>query len=302
MIVGLGNPGDEYINTSTVKGVVFDFIGGEPLMQIDLIQNICDYLYTKMIELDHPWLLYSRISICSNGVLYFKPNVQKFINKYHNFLSFSITIDGDKELHDSCRVDFDGNGSYDRAMSAVKDFYNRYGIMPDTKLTIAPANVNYLYKAIINLIDNGYINIHANCVFENGWTYDDAIIYYNQLKRLANYIIDNDLYNKVNISLFSELKYSPMSPDDNDNWCGGVDNKMFSIDYKGDYYPCIRYMDTSLDNKQKPLKIGSISTGYLSTDEEKENILDSLIICERKSIEILNSAEPCLIDISDMNS
>ena len=30
---------DEYdfINTKTVSGVVFDFIGGEPLMEIDLI-------------------------------------------------------------------------------------------------------------------------------------------------------------------------------------------------------------------------------------------------------------------------
>lgn len=72
-----------------------------------------DYFVKRMIETDHPWQYNWRISISSNGVLYFNPEVQKFINKWMNHLSFNISIDGNKKLHDSCRVFPDGSGSYD---------------------------------------------------------------------------------------------------------------------------------------------------------------------------------------------
>jgi sulfatase maturation enzyme AslB (radical SAM superfamily) len=32
-----------YINTTSVRGVVLDFIGGEPFLQITLISQIIDY-------------------------------------------------------------------------------------------------------------------------------------------------------------------------------------------------------------------------------------------------------------------
>ena len=58
----------------------------------------------------------------SNGILYFEPEVQKFIDKHSTHLSMSISIDGNKELHDSCRVLPDGSGSYDIAMKGVKHY------------------------------------------------------------------------------------------------------------------------------------------------------------------------------------
>ena len=57
------------------------------------------YLH-KLITLNHPWLDGFKISICSNGLLYFNENVQNFLRKYKNFISLTITIDGNKELHD----------------------------------------------------------------------------------------------------------------------------------------------------------------------------------------------------------
>ena len=63
----------------------------------------------KLIELDHPWAMKTMFSICSNGVLYRDEKVQAFLRKWANRLSFSVTIDGNKELHDSCRVFPDGS-------------------------------------------------------------------------------------------------------------------------------------------------------------------------------------------------
>ena len=47
---------------------------------------------------------------------------------------------------------------------------------------------------------------------------------------------------------------------------------MIAIDYQGNFYPCVRYMESSLNGKQKPLNVGNIATSFFNTDEEKENL------------------------------
>lgn len=80
--------------------VVWDFIGGEPTLEMDLIDAISDYIKIQLYELKHKWLYNFRFSICSNGVLYATDKVQNYIKKNINNLSFTITIDGTKEKHD----------------------------------------------------------------------------------------------------------------------------------------------------------------------------------------------------------
>lgn len=261
----------EFANTQKTQAVVLDFIGGEPLMEIDLIHQIVEYYLNKCIELNHPWLYFTKFSICSNGLLYFEPRVQEFFKKYSKFCSFSISIDGNQELHDLCRLDKAGNGTYERAIKASKDYQNRYGSIPPTKMTLSPQNINYVYDAILNLIKEGYNEIPLNCIFEKGWNENHAQIFYNQLKKVANYIIDNKLYDKVYISLLDEDLFKPMSEDDNQNWCGGILDGGISINHTGRFYPCLRYMESSLNGKQPPIILGSIDDGYLTKLEYKNN-------------------------------
>jgi len=49
------------------------------------------------------------------------------MKKHLDHLSFSISIDGNKQLHDSCRIFPDGSGSYDIAMAGVKHWTEVYG-------------------------------------------------------------------------------------------------------------------------------------------------------------------------------
>ena len=52
-----GNKGvGDYINPQKSPGLIIDFIGGEPLLEIELIDQICSYTINRMIELNHPWL------------------------------------------------------------------------------------------------------------------------------------------------------------------------------------------------------------------------------------------------------
>lgn len=210
-----------YINPEKSPFLIMDFIGGEPLLEVDLIDQILDYFIEQAFERMHPWATRYFVSICSNGVLYFEPNVQRFLKKHRNHLSLSITIDGNKELHDSCRVFHDGRPSYDLAVAAAKDWMENYGSM-GSKITIAPENITFLYDALVHMVDLNYDIINANCVFEEGWTPEHATELYNQMKRFADYLLDNNFYDKIYCSLYEDFFFEPMDEEDNDNWCWGA--------------------------------------------------------------------------------
>ena len=42
--------------TEEIKGVIWEFIGGEPFMNIEVIFQITDYIFNFMIKNNHPWL------------------------------------------------------------------------------------------------------------------------------------------------------------------------------------------------------------------------------------------------------
>lgn len=258
----------KYINERDAYGIVLDFIGGEPLLEIDLIDQIVDYFLEKAISLNHRWANLFTISISTNGTLYNEKRVQNFLMKYRGRVSIGITIDGNKELHDKCRKFPDGSGSYDLAADAFVDVINNFGIF-NTKLTIAPANLPYLYDAVVNMYDTFHIStIHANCVFEEGWELHHATEFYWLLKKIANWLLTNKRYLTHNFSLFNFSKYQPMNEKDNDNWCGGT-GKMLAFGVDGTIYPCLRYAQYCVGPDVKPLVIGNVQHGIEKTDAEK---------------------------------
>ena len=77
--------------------VAWEFIGGEPLLEIDLIDELCDYIKLEMFKRDHPWFKKYMFSFSSNGLLYNSAKVQDYISRNKNHISFGITIDGTRE-------------------------------------------------------------------------------------------------------------------------------------------------------------------------------------------------------------
>lgn len=260
------------VTTDNCFAIIFDFIGGEPLIEIDLIDQIVSYTLKQMIQLKHPWTNLFRISICSNGLLYQTEKVQKFLKKYSSICSFTISVDGNEQLHDTCRLDINGNKTYNTVIKAIRHYKKFYTNNISTKMTLSPNNIQYTYDALINLIQENYKIIHFNCIFEKGWNYSHATILYNELKKIADYLINNNLYSEIGLKMFNENWYSPMDISDDKNWCGGVNMKTLAFDGNGNIYPCIRYMDSSLNGKQPAINLGNIYNGYLSTEKEKENL------------------------------
>lgn len=257
----------EYINPIKSPGLVVDFIGGEPFMEIELIDQICTYLMDRLIELQHPWAMRTMFSICSNGVLYRDEKVQKFLSKWANRLSFSVTVDGNKELHDACRVFHDGSPSYDIAIDAVTDWMSR-GYYMGSKITIAPENISFLFDAVKHMVELGYDEINANCVYEKGWTPVHATVLYDQMKRISDYFLDGnfDFEHHMYCSLYNEKFFHPKDENDLQPWCGGVGNSMIACDPDGVIFPCIRYMESSLGGDQVPYSIGDVDNGIAYND------------------------------------
>ena len=262
---------NSYINPEKSPGIIIDFIGGEPLLAIDTITELIEYFKQRTIELEHPWANRHRFSICSNGLLYFDPRVQELLTKYGHEISFSVSIDGIKELHDMCRLQPDGSGSYDIAIAAAQHYMKHYKQQIGSKMTLAPANIEYTSKAIKNLIDLGYDDINLNCVFEEGWTNQDATKLYYQLKDAADYLVQNKKYLEAKVSIFDMNIGKPMISTDIQNWCGGT-GAMLAVDYKGDIYPCLRYMESSVGPNIPKMIIGNVWDGIGIQPEESQRI------------------------------
>ena len=86
------------------ESVVWDFIGGEPFLEIDLIDKICDYIKIELFKRNHHWFNSYRFSFSTNGINYDTEKVQNFIKKNIVHLSIGITIDGTKQKHDLNRI------------------------------------------------------------------------------------------------------------------------------------------------------------------------------------------------------
>ncbi|MBK5239836.1 LAGLIDADG family homing endonuclease [Clostridium sp.] len=196
--------------------VILEFIGGEPLLEIELIDYIVEYFKFKAFEVKSPWATNYMISMSTNGVLFETEKVQNFIKRNLGRVSIGITIDGNKELHDKCRVFHDGKGSYDIVESSVKAWLK---INPDsqTKITLAPENVMFLNDALKNVWSLGLKGAFTNCVFEEGWQTKDATILYYQMIELADYLLEDENYSKYFCSLFDETIGQEVTEDK--NWC-----------------------------------------------------------------------------------
>lgn len=260
-----------YINIEEKRGVILDFIGGEPLLEIDLISEIYDYFIQKCINMNSPWLDCHRISLCSNGVLYNDPKVKKFIKEHLDVLSITISVDGPEYVHDACRVFHDGSGSFSYAVKAMDDVRDTFGVR-NTKATISPDNVHHMGDIVKFFYeDHGFNTILLNCTYEGPWDINTCRVLYDQMIKISDYCYTHDTYSSLYISLFEETFFEPIDytePGENKNWCGGC-GQMIAVNPDGNIYPCLRYMESSIGRDKNPIIIGNINHGIAHTDSEK---------------------------------
>ena len=238
------------------KNVFFEFIGGEPFLEIDMIDSLCDYIKTQMYLKKHPWFDNYMLEFTTNGINYDSEKVQNFIRKNKKHLEIAITIDGTKKKHDTNRIYKNtGRGSYDDVVRNISLWVKQF---PEeaTKVTLSSEDLPYICESILHLFHLGIHKVFMNCVFEDVWKDGDDDIFEEQLVKLADAMIDDELYVDYSCSVFDERIGIPNV--DNKNWCGS--GKMLAIDSAGNFHPCNRFVDFSLREK-KPRIIGNVDEG-----------------------------------------
>ena len=230
------------------KGIVWDFIGGDPLLEIDLIDELTDYITIEQFRCKPEWVGAHRFMITTNGLLYNSDKVQKYLHKNKGNVEIAITLDGNKIKHDLQRVFADGTGSYVKVIENVKLWVEQFP-HASTKATFSHDDLPHLKDSIISIWDQGIHSVGANIVFEDVWQDGDDIIYEEQLNALADYVLENSLWESHYVTFFNPNFGFPNSEADlSRNHCGT--GKMLAIDTKGNLFPCIRFLDFTLGEKK----------------------------------------------------
>lgn len=275
----------DYILAADIKyedAVILEFIGGEPMLEAELISQIVDYFKVTAFMMDHPWYWNYRISICTNGVNYSSKPVQNLILRNYGKISVTITLDGTKEKHDMQRVFPDGSGSFDVINDNIDLWLSQFS--GNTKVTFASDDLPLLKDSIISLWNRGITQIASNVVFEDVWKEGDDKILEEQLISLADYILENKLYDKGYVcTFFDETIGFPY--DDSDlykTYCGA--GKMLAVSSDGRLFPCLRFYGHSLNNHEE-WPVGALNYGI---DMERVRPFMTAAISVQSDSECLN--------------
>ncbi|MGN0706563.1 MAG: radical SAM protein [Faecalibacterium sp.] len=272
----------DFINDRSIA-VVLSFIGGEPLLEAALIERICDYWFAEVYRRRLPLAPFTRISFATNGLLWFDPEAQHLIQKYHDQMSVTVSIDGVRELHDRFRVDENGKGSFSAAFRAFQDG-KKYGWY-NSKMTFVPASFQYIFDSVKMMVEEGCTKIACNYAYEPEYSEQDAAALYAQLKKLADWIIDEN--KDVYVTMLGDHVGYPDELNDR-NFCGGT-GEMLAFAPDGKAYPCIRYAPISIgEEKAEKVCIGD-HKGLWATKPQQE-VRDKLGAITKTS----QSPEKCL--------
>ena len=94
-------------HSGTRRNLEVDFFGGEPLMNWDVVKRLVEYARSVEKERGKNF----RFTLTTNGML-IDDDVIDFANR--EMSNVVLSLDGRKEINDRTRVDYAGNGSYDR--------------------------------------------------------------------------------------------------------------------------------------------------------------------------------------------
>ena len=104
---------EKVLEKNILESVSFIFIGGEPLICMDLMLRIREK--TEKIFTD----IKKFYSIITNGCLLSEKNISSLSKYKWNYIQ--VTLDGSKELHDTIRIKKNNTGTFDTIIEGVRN-------------------------------------------------------------------------------------------------------------------------------------------------------------------------------------
>ncbi len=245
-------------NSGTRRNLEVDFFGGEPLMNFDVVKQLV--AYGRSIEKEKGKNF--RFTLTTNGVL-IDDDVIDFANR--EMSNVVLSLDGRKEIHDRFRVDYAGNGSWEKIVPKFQKLVDaRGGKNYYMRGTFTHANPDFL-EDIKVMLDLGFTELSMEPVVcaagdPSELTEEDLPIILDQYEKLAELMIERDkegnpftFYHYMIDLEDGPCIYKRISG------CGSGTEYM-AVTPWGDLYPCHQFVGDDA------FKLGDIWNGVTNTD------------------------------------
>ena len=239
-----------------------DFFGGEPLMNWDVVKQLVEYARSVEKERGKNF----RFTLTTNGML-IDDDVIDFANR--EMSNVVLSLDGRKEIHDRLRVDYAGNGSYERivpkfqklvAARGNKNYYMRG--------TFTHANPDFT-KDLFHMADLGFTELSMEpvvCAPEDpaALTAEDLEIVKDQYELLARDMLRREREGKP-ITFYHYMLDLTGGPCIYKRISGcGSGTEYMAVTPWGDLYPCHQFVG------EEAYKLGDIWNGVTNTALREE--------------------------------
>ena len=170
-------------NSQGRRNLEVDFFGGEPLMNWDMIKELVAYARVREKEEGKNF----RFTLTTNGVLV-DDDVIEFSNR--EMSNVVLSLDGRREVHDRYRVDYQGQGSWEKIVPKFQRFVEmRGGKNYYMRGTFTHANPDFL-EDIKTMLDLGFTELSMEPVVcapddPSALTAEDRALVIEQYKKLA---------------------------------------------------------------------------------------------------------------------
>ena len=249
-------------HSGTRHNLEVDFFGGEPLMNWDVVKDLVRY--ARSVEKEHGKNF--RFTLTTNGML-IDDDVIDFANR--EMSNVVLSLDGRKEIHDRLRVDYAGNGSWDRIVPKFQKLVQaRGGKNYYMRGTFTHANPDFL-KDIQCMLDLGFTELSMEPVVcapgdPAALTEEDRKIVMEQYEELAALMLRREkegrpftFYHYMIDLTGGPCVYKRISG------CGSGTEYM-AVTPWGDLYPCHQFVG------EEKFKLGDIWNGVSNTAAQEE--------------------------------
>ena len=249
-------------NSGSRKNLEVDFFGGEPLMNFQVVKDLV--AYARSIEKQHNKNF--RFTLTTNGVLV-DDDVIDFANRECS--NVVLSLDGRKEVHDRYRVDFAGNGSWEKIVPKFQKFVEaRQGKEYYMRGTFTHANPDFLAD-IQQMLDLGFTELSMEPVVSapgdpGALTEEDLPIVLEQYEKLAELMLEREKAGKpfTFYHYMIDLSGGPCIYK-RISGCGSGTEYM-AVTPWGDLYPCHQFVG------EEAFKLGNIWDGVTNPDVQAQ--------------------------------
>jgi uncharacterized protein len=240
-------------NSGARTNLEVDFFGGEPLMNWDVVKQLV--LYARSIEKEKHKNF--RFTLTTNGML-IDDDVIDFANK--EMSNVVLSLDGRKEIHDRLRVDYAGNGSYDKIVPKFQKLVEkRGGKNYYMRGTFTHANPDFT-NDVFHMADLGFTELSMEPVVcapgdPAGLTPEDIEIVKEQYEILAKDMLRREKEGKP-ITFYHYMLDLTEGPCIYKRISGcGSGTEYMAVTPWGDLYPCHQFVG------EESYKLGNIYDG-----------------------------------------